>query len=127
MAPWWRTRRLSPRRSRRPRTGCGGVRCRSGPLTLAVNLEPCLMCLGAAVTLGVERVLFALESPNDGAVDLLGRWQPPVEQSFFRRPGHIRGGILRRQSQELFAQYAAGPGPQGMRDWAQSLAKLPEG
>lgn len=99
---------------------------RTEPLTLAVSLEPCLMCLGAAITLGVERVLFALESPNDGAVDLLGRWQPPVEQPFFRRPDRIRGGILRRQSQELFARYASGQGPQGMRDWAESLAGLPE-
>jgi tRNA(adenine34) deaminase len=43
-------------RSRRPR-----------PLVLAVNLEPCLMCLGAAMALGVREVLFALESPGDGA------------------------------------------------------------
>ncbi len=32
----------------------------AGVLTLAVNLEPCLMCMGAAITLGVRRVWFAL-------------------------------------------------------------------
>lgn len=94
------------------------------PLTLAVNLEPCLMCLGAAITLGVHRVVYALESPNDGAVGLLDAWSPPVEQSFFKRPGEIEGGIHRERSQALFAEYAAGDGPQGMRAWASGLAEL---
>jgi tRNA(adenine34) deaminase len=43
-----------------------GFRRHDEPLTLAVNLEPCLMCTGAAITLGVERIVYALESPNDG-------------------------------------------------------------
>lgn len=94
------------------------------PLTLAVNLEPCMMCLGAAITLGVERVVYALESPNDGAVDLLNAWAPPNEQPFFKRPAHIEGGVLRHRSQELFARYAAGDGPAGMRAWARGLAEL---
>lgn len=103
-----------------------GFRRPAEPLTLAVNLEPCLMCLGAAVTLGVQRVAFALESPNDGGVDLLRDWNPPVEQPFFKRPDRIAGGILRREAQELFARYATGPGPAGMRNWARGLAELPE-
>ncbi|HEY1621960.1 MAG TPA: nucleoside deaminase [Streptosporangiaceae bacterium] len=43
----------------------------AGPLTLAVNLEPCIMCLGAAITLGVRRVWYGLESPDDGGAELL--------------------------------------------------------
>lgn len=92
------------------------------PLVLAVNLEPCLMCLGAAITLGVERVYYALESPNDGAVELLAQWDPPTEQPFFRRPSEIRGGFLRSESQQLFRRYAEGDGPDGMRTWAAGLA-----
>lgn len=34
------------------------------PITLAVDLEPCMMCLGAAIALGVSRVFYALQSPN---------------------------------------------------------------
>jgi tRNA(adenine34) deaminase len=33
---------------------------------LAVNLEPCLMCMGAAMALKVDEVYFGLESPTDG-------------------------------------------------------------
>lgn len=92
------------------------------PITLAVSLEPCLMCLGAAITLGVSRVWYALESPNDGGVDLLALWDPPVEQPFFARPREIRGGYHRERAQALFARYAAGDGPRGMRTWAAGLA-----
>src|SRR5688500_7857362 len=32
--------------------------------TLYVTLEPCLMCLGAAFTVRIRRVVYALESPS---------------------------------------------------------------
>lgn len=92
-----------------------------GMLTLAVNLEPCLMCMGAAITLGVQRIWYALESPNDGADALLKLWEPPVEQPFFSRPREIVGGVRRSESRQLFAEYATGEGPPGMRAWARSL------
>ena len=95
------------------------------PLTLVVNLEPCLMCMRAAITLGIERVWFGLESPNDGAVALLDRWRPPVEQPFFRRPGEIVGGVHRARIRGQFARYATSPGPAGMREWARGLS-LPQ-
>lgn len=94
----------------------------AGPLTLAVNLEPCLMCLGAAITLGVERVFYGLASPNDGGVELLAQWRPPVEQQFFRRPREIRGGFQGDAVRRQFAGYAEGSGPAGMRAWARELA-----
>ncbi|WP_424807319.1 nucleoside deaminase [Rhodococcus sp. 27YEA15] len=93
----------------------------SGELTLAVNLEPCLMCMGAAITLGVTRVWFARESPNDGAAELLGTWNPPVAQSYFAKPSEILGGIRRDESSRLFAEYSIGTGPTGLRKWAESL------
>lgn len=99
-----------------------GFRRVEGPLTLAVNLEPCMMCLGAAITLGVDYVWFGLESPNDGAANLIEHWKPPVEQAFFRKPARIRGGFLRDDVARQFAEYAAGEGPAGMRTWARGLA-----
>ncbi|MDN5766890.1 MAG: hypothetical protein L0H96_13105 [Humibacillus sp.] len=83
------------------------------------------MCLGAAITLGVRQVYYALKSPNDGAVELLSKWNPPVEQPFFTRPTEVRGGFHRDWSQHLFRRYANGAGPKGMRRWAASLAALP--
>lgn len=95
----------------------------SKPLTLVVNLEPCLMCMGTAITLGIERVWFGLESPNDGAVDLLNHWDPPVEQLFFRRPREIVGGIHRAAIRAQFSRYARSSGPAGMREWAHGLSR----
>ncbi|KAA8882146.1 nucleoside deaminase [Nocardia colli] len=94
----------------------------AGTLTLAVNLEPCLMCMGAAITLGVRRVWFALPSPDDGAVALLDSWSPPQELSFFAKPDEIRGGIRSDEARAQFAVYAAGDGPPSMRAWAGDLA-----
>lgn len=94
-----------------------------GPLTLAVNLEPCLMCMGAAITLGVRRVWFALTSPNDGAADLVSSWSPPEELPFFARPREIRGEIRSAEARAQFARYSMGNGPAGMRAWAAGLAR----
>lgn len=102
-----------------------GFKRSTEPLVLAVNLEPCIMCLGAAITLGIERVWFALESPNDGGVELLHHWHPPVEQPYFCRPKEIRGGIHRDKAQEQFARYAAlESAPKSMRYWARGLSEL---
>src|SRR5579883_2862909 len=42
---------------------------------LFVNLEPCLMCLGAAMSFFVGEIYYGLESPSDGAVELVRSWQ----------------------------------------------------
>lgn len=99
-----------------------GFRRHDEPLILAVNLEPCLMCMGAAIALGVQKVWYGLESPNDGAHQLINNWSPPAVQNFFVPPHEIIGGIRRAESQQLFAEYARGDGPNGMRAWVSELA-----
>jgi tRNA(adenine34) deaminase len=47
-------------------------------VTLYVTLEPCLMCMGAAMSFRVGRVVYALEAPLDGASDVTRVWQPPL-------------------------------------------------
>ncbi|HET9894050.1 MAG TPA: deaminase [Streptosporangiaceae bacterium] len=102
-----------------------GFRKSTQRLTLAVNLEPCLMCIGAAMTLGVDRVLFGLESPDDGGVELLDHWNPAAELPFFRRP-EITGGYFRAEVKDQFARFAAlESAPEGMRRWALGMAGLP--
>lgn len=93
------------------------------PLILAVNLEPCLMCMGTAITLGVQKVWYGLESRNDGAHDLINGWSPPQELQFFKRPAEIIGGLRRDECRQLFDEYSRGDGPSGMRAWAASLAE----
>ena len=92
------------------------------PLTLAVNLEPCLMCLGAAVTLGVDRVVFGLWSPDDGGVEAFRSWRPRRELAFFRPPRDITGGHVEDRVRDQFRRNAEGDGPPGMRAWAARLA-----
>src|SRR5689334_9227402 len=52
---------------------------RSHPVRLAVNLEPCLMCLGAAMALKVDEVYFGLESPADGGAAAAAAWPLAAE------------------------------------------------
>src|SRR5689334_2753191 len=42
---------------------------------LFVTLEPCLMCLGAAMSFFLGAIHYALESPGDGAVALVREWR----------------------------------------------------
>ena len=93
-------------------------------MQLFTNLEPCMMCLGAAMSLFIGEVYYALESPSDGAVAMAQAWNPQsADFSAYRLP-KIRGGILRMESIALFAQFAATCPPGGMREFALSLAIL---
>ncbi|HEX4214680.1 MAG TPA: deaminase [Candidatus Dormibacteraeota bacterium] len=100
-------------------------RGRRGGLRLAVNLEPCLMCIGAAMSLGVEEVLFALEAPADGAAAIAAAWGPASPSTWYRPPT-LTGGIRHRESRELFRRYAAGAGESALRAFAAELAALPD-
>lgn len=95
-------------------------------LRLAVNLEPCLMCLGAAMSLGVAEVYYALESPADGASAIARSWNPAsTDLPGYTAPTMI-GGILRNHSRELFRRYCRSAPESGFRRWAQTIADLPD-
>jgi tRNA(adenine34) deaminase len=91
---------------------------------LFTNLEPCLMCVGAAMSFFLGEVYFGLESPADGAVDLVKGWDRREDDMPGYQVPTITGGLLREESIGLFAEYvslhAAGP----MRDWAETLTRL---
>ncbi|GIF73709.1 nucleoside deaminase [Asanoa siamensis] len=97
-----------------------GWRRREGPLRLAVTLEPCVMCLGAAMMLGVREVSYALESPSDGGARIAGEWTTSPDAPWFAAPA-MRGGIRREESRALFRRYChtAPAGP--VRDWVWTL------
>jgi tRNA(adenine34) deaminase len=101
-----------------------GWRKRAHPLRLAVSLEPCLMCLGAAMALGVREVYYALESPSDGGAGVAAGWQTAPEAPWFAAPVMV-GGIRREQSRELFRRYCQTAPASALRQWAQSLVDLP--
>jgi tRNA(adenine34) deaminase len=98
---------------------------RPHPLRLAVNLEPCVMCLGAAMTSGVAEVCFALESPSDGGAWIATGWSPGSADI----PGHaapiVTGSIRREASRDLFRRYCDSAPDSGFRRGARTIVELP--
>ena len=97
---------------------------RPEPLSLAVNLEPCVMCLGAAMALGVANVYFGLESPGDGASRIAAAWEPGSADMPWYRPPAVLGGIRREQVADQFRRYCETTSDSGFRRWAATLADL---
>lgn len=92
-------------------------------LTLYTTLEPCLLCMGAAASMFVRRIVYALPSEVDGAASVFADWQP--------RAGHpdagayavptIEGGLCREESLALVQAYVEQGGDGGLQRWAREL------
>jgi tRNA(adenine34) deaminase len=70
---------------------------------LVSTLEPCVMCLGAAMESGVSLVLFGLEAPADNGT----RRVKPPESPESSAPT-VEGGILAKESRDLFVRWLRG-------------------
>jgi tRNA(adenine34) deaminase len=78
-------------------------------MQLYTTLEPCLMCIGAAMSFYVGEIVYALESKIDGAADFVRAYiaghkaegMPSYELPI------ITGGILREKSLELIRSFTA--------------------
>jgi tRNA(adenine34) deaminase len=88
------------------------------------TLEPCMMCLGACMTFNIGEIFFALESPGDGATELLSNWNRKHEDMPSYKIPKIEGGILRNESIELFKKYSLKYDSGGLWVWAKTLAAL---
>jgi tRNA(adenine34) deaminase len=93
---------------------------------LYTTLEPCLMCLGAAMSFGIGEIHYALESPGDGASSLVQEWQrDEAAMPSYRLPRVVqRTGPLRQTSIDLFAAYVVRHTSGPMWEWAKTLASL---
>lgn len=92
---------------------------------LFTTLEPCLMCLGAAMSFFLGEITYAMESPGDGAVEIVQHWSRR-EGDFpaYQLPA-IHGGVLRAESQQLFRRYLdRHPEDSGMTQWVRTLVDL---
>lgn len=71
------------------------------PGTIMVStLEPCVMCLGAAMEVGVDVVIYGLAAPSDGGLE---RVAPPTSpENLMCR---VRGGIRAREARDLFVEW----------------------
>lgn len=73
---------------------------------LATTLEPCLMCLAAAATAGIGRVVFALRSPTDGSAEVASWWDARRAPGFAQlRLPEVAGGLRAEESRALFVRY----------------------
>ena len=91
---------------------------------LYTNLEPCLMCMGAAMSAFIGGIYYALESPADGAVSLVDSWSRQSEDMPSYQIPKVTGGMMRQNSIDLFKRYVAMHKPGPRRDWAESLTQL---
>jgi len=66
--------------------------------TLYVTMEPCAMCIGAAILARVERVVFGVRDPKGGACGSV--LNIPEEKRLNHRIDVI-GGLLEEESREL--------------------------
>ncbi|MFI6225844.1 nucleoside deaminase [Micromonospora echinospora] len=101
-----------------------GWTARARPLVLAVTLEPCLMCLGAAMALGVSQVYYGVEAPDDGAAGVPAVWQPARSAMSFSRLPAVAGGYRRRECIDQFRRYAVTASRGSLRRYADSMAAL---
>ena len=72
--------------------------------TLAVTLEPCTMCAGAAVAARVARIVFGAWEPRSGAVGSL--WDVVRDRRLTHRP-EVRGGVLAQECSALLDDFFA--------------------
>ncbi|MFX0065462.1 MAG: nucleoside deaminase [Candidatus Hermodarchaeota archaeon] len=90
-------------------------------MMLFTNLEPCILCLGAAMAFGIGKIYYALESPIDGASKLLNYYFDKKEYSLGYSIPDIQGGILREESKNLFKKYITLHPTDGIIQWTKLL------
>ena len=78
--------------------------------TLAVTLEPCTMCAGAAVLARVDRIVFGAWEPKTGAVGSL--WDVVRDRRLTHRP-EVLAGVRERECSDLLREwFRGGSGPE---------------
>ena len=90
-------------------------------VTLYTTLEPCLLCMGAAMSFMAGRIVFALESPSDGASRVAEAWQPELGHPDSGLPyalPEIIGGVGRAESLALVEAFVRS-NPEA--EWARTL------
>ena len=96
-------------------------------LELYTTLEPCLMCLGAAISSFVGKVCYALEAPEDGAIGYVSREYEGRPLGIWHFP-EVSSGLLREKSIQLFCEYVEKNQDNneytGLLGFAKSLAEL---
>lgn len=79
----------------------GKVWSAAHPLVIYTNLEPCLMCVGAAMQVGVDEIVFGMYASPDGGA----RYADAIAEGG-QKPPTIRGGVLEMETVALMRELA---------------------
>jgi tRNA(adenine34) deaminase len=90
-------------------------------LTLVTTLEPCLLCMAAAMFAFAERVVFALESPTDGGTTIRDAWNPTAGSVAPYRFPAVEGGVRRDESTKLVRAFLERFPASPFARWARTL------
>jgi tRNA(Arg) A34 adenosine deaminase TadA len=83
---------------------------------LISTLEPCVMCLGAAMEVGIDVVIYGLEAPADG-----GTTRMVAPRSPENRLPRVRGGACRDETRELLLLWERRLGTPSQRPYVEQL------
>ena len=79
-----------------------------GESTLYTTLEPCLMCMGTAMSFFLGRIVYAMPAPADGASNVYEQWNPayghPEGQGAYACPT-IDGGVCAADARALVVSW----------------------
>ncbi len=73
-----------------------------GNLTLFSTMEPCLMCFGAILLSGINRIVYAYEDPMGGGTKCDLKKLPPL---YAKAKIDVIPGVLRQKSLDLFYDF----------------------
>jgi len=90
-------------------------------VTLVTTLEPCLLCMAAAMFAFAERVVFALESPTDGGTAIGDVWNPAAGSVAPYRFPAVERGVRREESVELVREFLRWEPASPFARWAETL------
>ena len=90
-------------------------------LTLVTTLEPCLLCMAAAMFAFADRVVFALGSATDGGSNIRDIWNPAEGSVAPYRFPDVEGGVRRDESAQLVLEFLERFAASPFARWAQTL------
>jgi tRNA(adenine34) deaminase len=90
-------------------------------LSLYTTLEPCLLCMAAAMFALCGRIVYALESQTDGGTGIGAVWDPAAgPESPYRFPSVV-SGVRRAESVELVREFVRRSPDTPFASWARTL------
>jgi tRNA(adenine34) deaminase len=90
-------------------------------VTLVTTLEPCLLCMAAAMFQFAERVVYALESPTDGGTRIGEVWNPAAGSVAPYRLPAFEPGVRRDESAQLVRTFLRRFPESPLAPWARTL------